>query len=134
MMKCKHCKSGNFIKNGTNRGIQRFICNDCNRTFSCKPPKFGKEIKRQAMLMYLNNVGIRKTALFLGASRTTILNWIREGHETLVDFLSEFKPDVSEAADIIELDEIYTFVQKNSSGQQFGLLILGRKNVLLRLK
>ena len=84
--------------------------------------------------MYLNNVGIRKTALFLGASRTTILNWIREGHETLVELLREFKSDASEVADIIELDEIYTYVQKNSSGQLFGLLTLGGKSVLLRLK
>jgi len=134
MMACRHCKGVRFRRNGTNRGIQRFICNDCGRTFSCNPPKFGKEIKRQAMLMYLNNVGIRKTALFLGASRTTILNWIKEGHEMLVELLREFKPDSSEVADIIELDEIYTFVQKNSSGQLFGLLTLGGKSVLLRLK
>ena len=132
-MECTHCKSCKVRKNGTNRGIQRFICNECGRTFSCRPPKSGKDIKRQALLMYLNNVGIRKTALFLGASRTTILNWIRQGHETLVELLREFKPDTSEVADIIELDEIYTFVKKNSSGHPYGLLILGEKSVLLRL-
>jgi len=132
-MECTHCKSDKVRKNGTNRGIQRFVCNDCGRTFSCKPPKFGKDIKRQALLMYLNNVGIRKTALFLGASRTTVLNWIRQGHETLTQLLKEFQPDASEVADIIELDEIYTFVKKNSNGYPFGLLILGEKSVLLRL-
>ncbi|MDR2173812.1 MAG: hypothetical protein LBE32_06385 [Burkholderiales bacterium] len=84
--------------------------------------------------MYLNNVGIRKTALFLGASRTTILNWIKQKHAMLQSLAEDFQPDVSESADIIELDEIYTFVKKNSCGQLFGLLSLGGKTVLLRLK
>jgi transposase-like protein len=134
MKECKHCKGDKIRKNGTNRGIQRFICNSCGRTFSDRPPKFSKDVKRQAMLMYLNNVGIRKTALFLGTSPTNILNWIKQGHKTLVDLLHRFKPNTSETADVIELDEIYTFVKKNSRGQSFGLLILGEKSVLLRLK
>jgi transposase-like protein len=133
-MECKHCKSKRTRKNGSNKGTQRFICRDCGRTFSQNPPRFGKEIKRQAMLMYLNNVGIRKTALFVGASRTAVLNWIKQGHEILTDMLNGFQSDASETADIIELDEIYTFIKKNNSGQSFGLLILGRRNVLLRLK
>jgi 16S rRNA G966 N2-methylase RsmD len=84
--------------------------------------------------MYLNNVGIRKTALFLGASRTTVLNWIKQKHAILRDLAENFQPDLSENADIIEMDEIYTFVKKNSGRQSFGLLFLDGKGVLLRLK
>jgi transposase-like protein len=133
MEKCRHCESDRTRKNGMNYNTQRFICRDCGRTFSNKPPKFNKEIKYKAMLMYLNNVGIRKTALFLGASRTSILNWIKQGHKILSKCMHGPKTDVSEPADVIELDEIYTFVQKNKNKQPFGLLILGEKSVLLRL-
>jgi len=84
--------------------------------------------------MYLNNVGIRKIALFLGASPPTILNWIKQKHTILQDLIQNFQPEASENADIIELDEIYTFVQKNSNSQSFGLLTLGGKIALLRLK
>ena len=99
-----------------------------------KAPKFSEETKRLALLMYLNSVGIRKTALFLEASRTTVLNWIKQKHEILKSLLEDFEPDASETADIIEMDEIYTFVKKNSAGRSFGLLSLGEKSVLLRLK
>ena len=133
-MKCKHCGSERTRKNGSNYGIQRYKCRICGRTFVAKPPKFSEEIKQKALLMYLNNVGIRKTALFLGASRTTVLNWIKQKHAIMQELTEKFQPEVSENADIIELDEIYTFVQKNSSGQSFGLLTLGGKTALLRLK
>jgi len=131
---CKHCSSEKTRKNGTNYGVQRYKCNTCGRTFVASPPKFSEETKRKALLMYLNNVGIRKTALFTGASRTTILNWIKQKHTILQDLIQNFQPDTSENADIIELDEIYTYVQKNGSGQLFGLLTLGERNALLRLK
>jgi len=133
-MDCKHYRSEKTRKNGTNHGIQRYKCNTCGKTFSAKPPKFSKEIKHQAILMYLNNVGIRKTALFLGASRTTVLNWIKQKHSILQDLSQHFQPNISEVADIIEMDEIYTFVQKNSNEQSFGLLFLGKKIALLRLR
>jgi transposase len=133
-MNCRHCGSEKTRKNGSNLGIQRYKCKVCGKTFSEKPPKFDEKTRHQALLMYLNNVGIRKTALFLGASRTTILNWIKQKHAMLQSLAEDFQPDVSESADIIELDEIYTFVKKNSCGQLFGLLSLGGKTVLLRLK
>ena len=133
-MECKHCNSARTRKNGTSFGTQRFICQDCRRTFTNKSPRFSKETKRRAILMYLNNVGIRKTALFIGASRTAVLNWIKKEPEILIDLLCDFQPDLSETADIIELDEIYAFIKKNNNGQPFGLLTLGGKNVLLRLK
>ena len=133
-MTCTHCNSLKTRKNGTSLGVQRYKCNTCGRTFSTKPPKFSKDLKHQALLMYLNNVGIRKIALFLGASPPAVLKWIKKKHAILQDLAENFQPNISENADIIELDEIYTFVQKNSNGHQFGLLTLGTKNVLLRLK
>ena len=133
-MKCRHCGSEKTRRNGKNRGIQRYICKDCGRTFSERDPAFSKDTKRQAIFMYLNNVGIRKTALFLGASPTAVVNWIKEKHKILESILREHEPDYSETADIIEMDEIYTFIEKNGNGYRFGLLTLGTKSVLLRLK
>jgi len=133
-MNCKHCGNEKIRKNGTNLGIQRYKCNSCGRTFGAQPPKFSKETKQQAILMYLNNVGIRKIALFVGASPPAILKWIKQKHIILQGLIQNFQPEISENADIIELDEIYTFVQKNGNGQSFGLLTLDRKSALLRLK
>jgi transposase-like protein len=112
-----------------------FVCSDCRRSFTDKPAKFSKETQQKALEMYLNNVGIRKTALFVGASPASILKWIRKAGQQLVNRLNQAAVRVQEQLpDTIEMDEIYTYVQKNARGQSSGLLILDNKVVLLRLK
>jgi len=112
---CPKCGRENISKNGHNRGAQRYICKECRVTFSEKPIKFNRETKKQAIEMVLNGIGIRKTARFVKSSPTTVINWLREAHRILKAVKKEEK--VSEKADIIEFDEIYTFVKKKSSGQ-----------------
>ena len=65
--------------------------------------------------MYLNNVGIRKIARFVGASPAGVLRWIRKEHDTIQARLADAKPSAGNPPDVIEMDEIYTFVEKNSS-------------------
>ena len=67
---------------------------------------------KQAVMMSMNGVGIRKTALLLGTSHVNVLNWLRKAHTTMQKSLESSQSDYSEETDIIELDEIYTFVQK----------------------
>ncbi len=132
-MECKRCGSNKINKNGNSLGKQRYICKECGKTFFDTEPKFSEETKRKAILMYLNNVGVRKTALFIGCSRTTISKWVKKAKGQLDEMLKDFEPNYSENADIIELDEIYTYVKKNSTGQSYGLLILDSKSVLLHI-
>ena len=108
-MKCRHCKSRATRKNGKTKGKQRYLCKDCGRTFAGKPPKFSEKTKQKAILMYLNNVGIRKIALFLGCNPSTVLYWIRQKHSKLKD-----SSEISAEDDIIELDEIYTYCAKKN--------------------
>ena len=108
-MKCRHCRSTNTRKNGKTKGKQRYLCKDCGRTFTKQPPKYSAKVKQKAIVMYLNNVGIRKVALFTGCSPSTVVNWIREKHGRLTS-----SPAISEKADIIELDEIYTYCAKKT--------------------
>jgi hypothetical protein len=69
--------------------------------------------------MHLNNVGIRKIARFTGAAPATVIAWIRKAHEAMMANQAA-APREDTTPDIIEMDEIYTFVQKNSSGPSFG--------------
>jgi len=86
-----------------------------------------------AVWMHLNGVGIRKTALLLGTSHVNVLNWLKKTHETMQKSLENSQSDYSDEVDIIELDEIYTFVQKKGGNTRYGLLILDGQSVLLRL-
>ena len=114
MLKCKHCESLKVSKNGINRGIQRYVCKNCKRTFSI--PKISDETKQRALQMYLNNVGIRKIALFLGVSPPAVLYWIKQSSQKLSEHL-QTKAKGTQTTDIIEFDEIYTYVQKNGKKQ-----------------
>ena len=75
---CIHCNSQTVKKNGRCNNIQRYICNSCNRTFSKEGKSvYSDEQKARAITFYLNNCGIRKTALFIGCSPATVIAWIR---------------------------------------------------------
>jgi len=115
------------------KGYQRYKCNACGRTFSGTQDKHSKEKKRMSVWMTLNGVGIRKTALLLGTSHTNVENWLKAAHKNMVEFLKMSHSDYSEEIDVIELDEIYTFVQKKGGDTRYGLLILDGKSVLLHL-
>jgi transposase-like protein len=62
--------------------------------------------------MVLNNVGIRKITLFLGLNPSTVLSWVRRRHTGLAAMLEKSDPAHTEKTDLIEMDEIYTFVKK----------------------
>ena len=116
-MDCPRCSSSGVIKRGFKSGYQRYCCRDCGRYFTDRPPKFSAQTKALAIQMYLNSMGIRAIGRVLDASPAAVLKWIRKEHEALQQRLAQDKPVQSEGPDVIEMDEIYTYVQKNSSGR-----------------
>ncbi len=129
---CTRCGSDNYRKNGSYQGVQRYICKTCKACFSDKIRKFTHEHRKKALDMYLNNVGIRKIARFIGACPATICNWVKQEGQKLAREVEQVGNELeSGLPDIIEMDEIYTFVQKNSKEPSYGLLIAGNKARLL---
>lgn len=115
-MICPRCQGSDLRRTGLKNGAQRYCCRSCGRYCTDRPPRFSVEVKAKALEMYLNNVGIRKIARFVGASPAGVLRWIRKAHATLAAERSAALPAPMDGEpDIIEMDEIYTFVQKNSS-------------------
>ena len=67
--------------------------------------------------MYMNSMGIRAIGRVLGASPAAVLNWIRKEHAAMQRQLAQIAASDVGVPDVIEMDEIYTYVQKNSSGR-----------------
>ena len=133
-MQCTHCGSLRYVKNGSYKGVRRYICKDCGRYFSDKVRKFTYKDKEKFLQMYLNNVGIRKAALFMGCSPSLLVRWIREFAENLRQKLSKASQSLEDGLpDIIEMDEIYTRVKKGGIVHRYGLLILEDEVKLLRI-
>ena len=76
-MQCTRCGSTHYRKNGSSHGVQRYVCKACGCYFSARPRKFSYADKQRALDMYLNNVGIRKIARFMGASPALIVRWMK---------------------------------------------------------
>ena len=110
-MKCKHCESEKTRKNGRSKGYQRYKCKECGRTFSDTQLKNSEKMK-QAVMMSMNGVGVRKTASLLGTSHVNVMNWLKKAHVTMTKSLEKTQSDYCEEVDVIEMDEIYTIVQK----------------------
>lgn len=133
-MQCHHCGSADYRRNGSYAGVQRYICKGCRRSFTSRGERFSKQVKARALDMYLNNVGIRKVARFVGASPASILNWIAAAAEAMAQRLARAAEQLRDVRpDVIEMDEIYTYIQKNGSAPSYGLLILDEKVALLRI-
>jgi len=116
---CSHCNSEDFRKNGFVRGIQRYYCKQCKRSFTTKPKKISSEVKAFAVMLYLNNMGIRKVAKVVNVSPPAVLRWLRNAHRRLQ---KELKPFEKGELDIIEMDEIYTFIKKTKQNCRMDCL------------
>ena len=111
-MRCPQCEGTDLIKRGKKAGHQRYVCRSCGRYCTDSQPKFSAQTKAMAIEMYMNSVGIRAIGRVLGASPAAVLKWIRKEHAVLQQRLAQATPVGPGGADVIEMDEIYTYVQK----------------------
>ena len=110
---CKLCGSARVVKSGISKGEQRYKCKECEKSFyNRETGRVPSATKAQAIEMYLNNVGVRKTAKFLKVSPTAVVNWVKEANKRVEKLPPE---TVTDEADIIEMDEIYTYCTKKNS-------------------
>lgn len=114
-MRCPRCEGTDLIKRGRKSGNQRYVCRACGRYCTDSQPRFSAETKVMAIEMYMNSMGIRAIGRVLGASPAAVLKWIRKEHAMLQQKLAHAAPIDTGEADVIEMDEIYTYVQKNGS-------------------
>lgn len=116
-MNCSGCGGVSLIKHDRKAGHQRYLCRTCGRYSTDSQPKFSPQTKAMAIEMYMNSMGIRAIGRVLGASSAVVLNWIRKEHAAIGQKQAGQGSVPSDGPDIIEMDEIYTYVQKNAAGQ-----------------
>ena len=114
-MRCPVCEGMDLIKRGWKSGHKRYMCRACGRYCTDSQPRFSAQTKAMAIEMYMNSMGIRAIGRVLGASPAAVLKWIAKEHAVLQDKLAHAAPLDIGAADVIEMDEIYTYIQKNGS-------------------
>jgi len=119
-MKCPRCKSESNVKNGIVRGNQRYKCNDCGYNYTFDYSYFAeKEKKRRfGLSMYLDCLGFHSIGRLLNVSHVTVMNWVKKYGSELKQIRNP-KP-----VQIMELDELHTYVGSKKTINGFGLLLI----------
>ncbi len=117
-MKCPKCMSSHVVKNGSVKGIRKHLCRDCGYQFTRSTPR-GKPLKTKifAVLLYMSGLSLSRIGWMCSVSAQSVLNWIRK-------FAAEHaeRPKSEGETVILELDELWHFLQKKSANSGSGQL------------
>jgi transposase-like protein len=133
---CKRCGGLGAVKAGKMNLKQRYNCKSCGYFFTNKDgrQKYSDEQRLQAILLFRKGLSLRSIAEIIGTNNVTILQWIRGVGRYIKELVLSQPIDISDSLDVIEIDEMWHYIQKKSENYGFGLLILVPKNASLPLK
>ncbi|MBQ3564829.1 MAG: hypothetical protein IJA14_01615 [Alphaproteobacteria bacterium] len=98
--------------------------------------KYTEKERQTAIDLYLEGCGFRRIARILSGifnrhvCYQTVIQWIKKEAKRI----ENLEPKKEKNIQILEMDELYTYIKKNQIKSEFGLLSIGTGFVLLRLK
>lgn len=125
---CPHCKSTKFVKNGKSNNTQRFLCRDCNKTFTTTNNTIffsvKKDIKTWKLYIHcmIEKYSLRKTAKICDISLPTAFAWRHKILDALQTMMIE-----AELNGVIEADEIFIPLYFKGNHKNFNLPRLAKK-------
>lgn len=125
---CPQCGSKEYVKAGFNpKRKQRLKCKACRHEFvQLETRRYPPEKRELAKKLYLEGLGFRAIGRIIGVSNVTVLNWIREMGELLLN-----QSVSTSKAEQIELDELCTYIQKKTKNAGFGWLLTAQPETSL---
>lgn len=110
---CPTCHADEHqVKNGMNpSGSQRYKCKDCGRVYrpQANPRGYDQSTREQALKLYVDGLNLRRIGRILGINHQTVANWVKAQSGQLPP------APLPEEVDIIEMDEMFTFVGEKKS-------------------
>jgi transposase-like protein len=109
---CRVCNSTQIVKNGTNHcGNAQYHCKDCGTYRVLKPKPASSESEHHAVLRAcLERCSLRGVARIFTMARQTVARWLKAHVQNLPEVKETLLPATPD--DVLELDEIWSFVQK----------------------
>lgn len=129
MENCPKCKSTNIRKDGIVKEKQRYLCKNCKYHFTVEHRGKGEDIKRNALILYLEGLGFRSIGRFLDVSHVAVYNWIKSYGEKLEGLRSD------DEIEVVEIDEMHTYIGSKKTTVGFGSLLIemGKNSSIARL-
>ena len=119
-MNCPKCNNTTKTKDGIVRGKQRYKCKSCNYRYTVlkKSDVKTKQTRRLALDMYLEGLGFRSIGRILEVSHVSVYNWVKAWGEKVS------LPKREEPVEIVELDEMHTYIGEKKTTVGYGLLLI----------
>lgn len=138
MERCRHCGSERIVKTGHRDGQQKWRCKDCGKFQGAEDrrEKYSEKERKMAISLYLEGCGFRRIARILSDMfekhfcYQTVILWIKKEAKEIEAAGIKAKKEIQ----ILEMDELYTYIKKNQIKSEYGLLSIGTRSVLLRLR
>src|SRR5215213_10756173 len=115
---CPACHGRVLVRSGHACGRQRWRCKSagCGRQFTRTEPR-GKPaaLKQQAIELYCLGLSMNAVAKRVGISAQSMLRWVRAHAQAHCP-----KPKPSGGTAVVELDEVWHFVEKSRESSGFG--------------
>ena len=111
---CPACDGTTLIRSGHACGRQRWCCKGCGRQFTRTTPRgMPAATKLEAVGLYCAGLSLSATGRRLGVSAQSVMRWVRDHAREHCP-----KPEPTGRAVVVELDEMWHFVEKRlaSSG------------------
>ena len=134
MKYCKHCNSTKLTLSGIVKSKQRYRCKDCGKTSREGDKRIIHSLEKKIKVIksYLEGVGIRSISRLENISAPMVINLIRTFSKKLQEKLHNqtVNEDIRNI-EILEIDELFTYVQKKLPESKYGLLLIGTEMKLL---
>ena len=118
MSTCPKCQHHHIVKAGKVGDKQRWRCRGCRYQYTRITPR-GRPLwqKSLAVFLYCHGVSMNALGKMFGLRTSSVLKWIRR-------YATEHaaKPEPTGKAIVLELDEMWHFLQKNAGNSGSGKL------------
>ena len=113
--RCTKCQSENIVKNGmTKVGKPKYHCKACGAYGTLNPSvQYTPERKEEILRAYHERSSLRGLERTFGVARQTVAKWLKEKADALP--LAKAETD-----DVLELDELGSFVESKKTNDGFG--------------
>jgi transposase-like protein len=118
--KCPKCPSAYSSKNGKRNGKQCYVCIECGYQFTLTEYELDRResMKRIAVALYLVGLSMRTIAKLLSVNASTIMRWIKAFS------IENYMKPTPKGPVIIELDEMWHFINSKKTNSGYGRLIV----------
>jgi transposase-like protein len=124
---CGKCGSIRVVKNGIKRGLQAFVCRDCNHKFTesqlIRGSRYSPEMVSLTLDLYFSGTSLRKTARILNdhfgltLSNSSVFRWIQKFVPMVSEYAQSLTPELSETW---QADELFVKMKGGENEKQYG--------------